>query len=89
VREINGNGDRLSRLQEKVKAAEARLAAERLLLAKRKQRDDKKLFALVGQAICSAAEQSPEFHLMLKQTLGGAVTDAADRRFLEARGYIA
>ena len=87
--ETNGNGDKLSRLQEKVKAAEARLAAEKMILANRKQRDNKKLFGLVGQEVCEAAQRSPELHLMIAQILGGAVTDAAARRFLEARGYIA
>jgi hypothetical protein len=92
----NGNGDTLSRLQEKVKAAEekkkmaeANLAAERLALAKRKQKDDKKLFGLVGEEVCEAAAKSPELRLMIAQILGGSVTDAAKRRFLDARGYIA
>jgi hypothetical protein len=89
VSETNGNGDKLSRLHEKVKAAEARLAAEKMLLAKRKQKDNKKLFGLVGQGVCEAAEKSPELRLMLAQILGGAVTDAGARRFLEARGFIA
>ena len=85
----NGNGDRLSRLLERQKELDAQLAGEKLRLAKRKQKDDKKLFSLVGRAVCETAEQSKDFHLMLKQTLGGAVTDDAARRFLEARGFIA
>jgi hypothetical protein len=43
----------------------------------------------VGREACEAAEKSPEFRLMIAQTLGGAVTDPAARRFLEGRGYIA
>jgi len=89
VSEKNGNGDKLSRLEEKLKTAEARLAAEKMALAKRKQKDNKKLFGLVGQEVCQAAEKSPELRLMIAQILGGAVTDAAKRRFLETRGYIA
>jgi hypothetical protein len=89
VSEKNGNGDKLSRLEEKLKTAEARLAAEKMALAKRKQKDNKKLFGLVGQEVCQAAEKSPELRLMIAQILGGAATDAATRRFLETRGYIA
>lgn len=85
----NGNGDKLNRLLERQKEIEAQLAEEKLRLAKRKKKDDRKLHALVGQAVCEAAERSADFHLMLKQTLGGAVTDEAARRFLEARRYIA
>ena len=85
----NGNGDKLSRLLERQKELDAQLATEKIRLLKRKQKDDKKLFALVGRAVCETAEQSKDFHLMLNQTLGGAVTDASARRFLEGRGYIA
>jgi hypothetical protein len=84
----SGNA-KLQALLERQKEVEARLAAEKLRLAKRKQKDDKKLFASVGREVCEAAEKSPEFHLMIAQTLGGAVTDPAVRRFLEGRGYIA
>jgi hypothetical protein len=84
----NGNA-RLEALLERQKQLDALLAAEKLKLAKRKQRDDRKLFALVGEAVCEAAEKSSDFHLMLNQILGGAVTDATARRFLKERGYIA
>jgi hypothetical protein len=86
--EINGNA-KLEALLERQKQLDAQLAAEKLRLAKRQQKDDKKLYALVGRTVCETAEQSKDFHLMLNQTLGGAVTDAAARRFLEGRGYIA
>ncbi len=84
----NGN-TRLESLLERQKQLDALVATEKLKLAKRKQRNDRKLFILVGEAVCEAAERSPEFLLMLKQTLDGTVTDAVSRRFLEARGYIA
>jgi len=85
---IRGNG-RLESLLERQKQLDAQLAAEKLKLAKRKQKDDKKLFALVGRSVCQAAEHSADFHLMVNQTLGGEVTDAAARRFLEERGWLA
>jgi hypothetical protein len=88
VSETNGN-ERIAHFEEKLKTAEARLAAEKMALAKRKQKDNKKLFGLVGQEVCEAAEKSPELRLMIGQILGGSVTDAAKRRFLDARGYIA
>jgi len=86
--EMNGNG-RIAHFEEQVKAAEARLAAARMAQAKRKQKDNKKLFRLVGEEVCTAADKSPELHLMIAQILGGSVTDAAKRRFLDARRYIA
>jgi hypothetical protein len=85
----NGSGDKLSRLLERQKEVEAKLASEKIRLLKRKQKDDRKMFGWVGRAICEAAEKSPEFRMMIAQTLGGAVTDEAARRFLDARGYIA
>ncbi len=90
VNEKNGNGnERLTVLLERRKQDDALILAERMKVAKRKQKDDKKLFGLVGQEVCGAAERSPDLRLMIAQILGGAVTDAAKRRFLEARRYIA
>lgn len=89
MNEKNGNGDKLSRAEEQFKAAQARLAAAKIDAAKRKQKDDNKLFRLVGEGVCKAAEKSPELRLMIAQILGGSVTDAAKRRFLESRRYIA
>ena len=84
----NGNG-RIAHFEEQVKAAEARLAAARMAQAKRKKKDNRKLFGLVGEEVCEAAAKSPELRLMIAQILGGSVTDAAKRRFLEAREFIA
>lgn len=88
MNEKNGNG-RIAHFEEQFKAAGARLAAAKLAQAKRKQKDDKKLFGLVGEEVCEAAAKSPELRLMIAQILGGSVTDAAKRSFLDARGYIA
>lgn len=84
----NGN-PRLEALLERQKQLDALLAAEKLKLAKRKQKDDRKLFALVGRSVCQAAEQSPDFHLMLRQTLaglGGVLTEG-EQNFLKAHGW--
>ena len=84
----NGNGDKLSRLLERQKELDAQLATEKIRLLKRKQKDDKKLFALVGRAVCETAEQSKDFHLMLNQTLGGAVTDASAGTRISVKAYL-
>jgi hypothetical protein len=84
----NGN-PRLEALLERQKQLDALLVAEKLRLAKRKQKDDRKLFAIVGRSVCQAAEQSPEFHLMLRQTLaglGGVLTEG-EQKFLGAHGW--
>jgi|SRR5271165_1308790 len=84
----NGN-PRLEALLERQKQLDALLAAEKLKLAKRKQKDDRKLFAIVGRSVCQAAEQSPDFHLMLRQTLaglGGVLTEG-EQNFLKAHGW--
>jgi hypothetical protein len=54
----NGNA-KLEALLERQKEIEARLAAEKLRLAKRKQKDDGKLFRDVGREVCSAGEHAP------------------------------
>ena len=84
----NGN-PRLEALLERQKQLEALLAAEKVKLVKRKQKDDRKLFAIVGRSACYAAEQSPDFHLMLRQTLaglGGVLTEG-EQNFLKAHGW--
>ena len=88
VSATNGN-PRLEALLERQKQLDALLTAEKLKLAKRKQKDDRKLFAIVGRSVCQAAEQSPEFHLMLRQTLaglGGVLTEG-EQNFLKAHGW--
>jgi hypothetical protein len=84
----NGNA-KLEALLERQKEIEARLAAEKLRLAKRKQKDDGKLFRDVGREVCRAGEHAPNFQLMVAQTLGGTLTDEKLRRFLEERGWLA
>jgi hypothetical protein len=85
--ESNGNA-KLEALLERQKEIEARLAAEKLRLAKRKQKDDRKLFADVGREVCHAGECAPNFQLMVAQTLGGTVTDEKLRRFLTERRWL-
>lgn len=88
VNGTNGNG-RLAQLQERQKQLEAQLAAEKLRLAKKRQQDDKKLFALVGRAVCQAADRSSEFHAAVEQNLAGLSGNLteAEQNFLKARGW--
>jgi hypothetical protein len=84
----NGNG-RLEALLERQKQLDEQLAAEKLRLAKRKQKDGKKLGGLLGRGVCAAAEQSPEFRLMITQTLAGlsGVFTESEQRFLKSQGW--
>jgi len=83
----NGN-PRLEALLERQKQLDTLLAAEKLRLAKRKQKGDRKLFADIGREVCHAGERAPNFQLMVSQTLGGTVTDDKVRRFLTERGWL-
>lgn len=83
----NGNA-RLEALLERQKQVDAQLAAEKVRLAKRKQKDDRKLFGDVGREVCHAGERAPNFQLMVAQTLGGTVTDEKVRRFLTERRWL-
>jgi hypothetical protein len=84
----NGNA-KLEALLERQKQLDTQLAAEKLRLAKRKQKNDRKLGGLVGRGVCAAAEQSPDFHLMLRQTLAGlgGVFTESEQRFLKSQGW--
>lgn len=84
---MNGNG-RMEALREKEKAIRARITAENHEQQKRKARDRAKLAEIIGSALVDQASSSVDLHLMLKQILGGAVTDASARRFLEQRGWV-
>jgi len=84
----SGNA-RLEALLERQKQLDAQLAAEKLKLTKRKQKEEKKLGALLGRGVCAAAAQSPEFRLMLAQTLAGlgGIFTESEQRFLKLQGW--
>jgi hypothetical protein len=57
-------------------------------LARRKERDDAKLFSIVGQALVQNGARSPDVRLMLKQILQNAVTEERERQFLSEKGWL-
>jgi hypothetical protein len=86
----NGNGNgRIEALKKKEADIRARLAAEQLKIKRRMDRENARLFALVGEALCRNAGQNPDsFGLMLKQVLASAVTDDRSREFLRMKGML-
>jgi hypothetical protein len=86
----NGNtgGGRIEALKEREREIRARIAAEQVRMARRKQKVNAKLFALVGETLTQYAAQSPDFQLMLKQVLQTAVTDERSREFLKGQGWL-
>jgi hypothetical protein len=82
--------DRIEFLKQKLEGNRAALAQALATQARRKQRDDAKLFALVGRAVCQVAKQSPDFHATVKQNISTAFTDESDkiRRWLTVRGWL-
>ncbi len=87
--DINGTKDsRIERLKRRELEIRAQIEAERVRAARRKAKNDAKLFALVGRALVKNAANSPDFHLMLKQTLAITVTDEHERQFLADCGFL-
>jgi hypothetical protein len=83
----NGN-DKILALRKREAAIKAALVAEQVRQQKAKAKLAAREFALVGEALCKYAAQSPDFHLMLKQVLASAVTDDVARKFLIGRGWL-
>jgi hypothetical protein len=90
VNGTNGNAraGRVEFLKQKLDADRAALAAEMVKRAKRQQRENEKLQAVIGGAVLKACAQSPEFKLMICQTALCNITDDAARKFLTGRGWL-
>ena len=88
---MNNSNDvnpKLEALRKREAALKAAIAAENVRQQKRKEKDDARLFAIVGEALVSYGAQSPDFKTMLQQVLATAVTDERARQFLAARGWL-
>jgi len=84
-----GNGNtRIDALRRREAALKAAIAAEKVRQQKRKEKDDARVFAVVGEALTRYAEQSPDFRLMLKQVLQSADLRDTDRAFLAGKGWV-
>jgi hypothetical protein len=83
-----GTPSRLAVLHEREKELRAQIASEQTRLARRRERDDARLYFIAVRALIENGEKSPEFRLMLSQVLNTSVTDERARRLLAARGWI-
>ncbi len=78
----------LDALRKKEAALKAAIATEKVKQQKRQEKDDARLFSIVGAALVQNAAQSPDFRLMLKQVLQSAALRETDRAFLAGKGWL-
>jgi hypothetical protein len=80
--------DKLEALRKKEAALKTAIAEEKVRQLRKKQRDDARLFSVMGETLTKHAAQSPDFRLMLKQVLQAAELREADRSFLAGKGWL-
>jgi hypothetical protein len=78
------NGARLDGLRAREKELRAKIAAEQIRMARRKEKDDAKIFSIVGAAL--VRENNVEFIKTLLQSAEG-LSDS-DKKLLRARGWM-
>ena len=83
------NNDKLEALRKKEAALKAAIAAEQVKQQKRNQRENARLFSIVGQALVENAAKNPDgLGLMVKQVLQAAELRETDRAFLSGKGWL-
>jgi hypothetical protein len=82
------NNNRLQALRKKEAALKTAIAEEKVRQLRKKQRDEARVFSVVGEALTKHAAQSPDFQLMLKQVLQAAELRETDRAFLSGKGWL-
>jgi hypothetical protein len=85
---MNDMTTKLDVLRKREQAIKAAIAAEQIRRQKRKDKEDARLFSIVGAALVQNAAQSPDFRLMLKQVLQSAALRETDRAFLAGKGWV-
>ena len=87
---VNANivNEKLEALRRKEAALKAAIAAEKVRQQKRREKEDARLFAIVGEAVIRNARRSPQFELMLKQVLQSAELRDTNRAFLSGKGWL-
>ena len=80
--------DRIELLRERERDLRAQITAEQIRLAKKRQKEDARVYSLVGRMLLEHAANSPDLHLFLKKTLGTLVLDERSRALLASRGLI-
>ena len=78
---------RLEFLKEKERKLRTQLVAEQIKIRRRIEKEDARLFALVGRALVQHATQHPDFGLMLIQVLRTVDLRESDRAFLKSRNW--
>ena len=78
---------KLEALRKKEVAVRAAIAEEKVRQQKRKEKDDARLFSIIGAALIQHATKNDSFRLMLKQVLQSGELREADRAFLVAHGW--
>ncbi len=86
--DATGVNGRLEALRKKEAALRAAIATERVRQQKRKEKEDARLFSIVGAALVQNAAKAPDFQLMLKQVLRAADMRDTDRAFLAGKGWL-
>lgn len=80
--------EKLEALHRREAALKAAIATEKVRQQKRNEKDDARLFSIVGAALVQNAKLSSDFRLMLKQVLQSAAMRDTDRAFLAGKGWL-
>lgn len=80
------SNDRLETLRKREASLRAAIAFEKVRRQKLMEKEDARLFAIVGEAVIHNARRSPQFELMLKQVLQSAEMRDTERAFLAGKG---
>jgi hypothetical protein len=78
----------LDALRKKEAALKAAIATEKVRQQKKSEKEDARLFSIVGSALVQNATHSSDFRLMLKQILQAAEMRESDRAFLTGKGWL-
>lgn len=87
-RNVQNQNRKLDDLLRREQALKAAIATEKVRQQKKREKEDARLFSIVGEALVKNAAQSPDFQLMLKQVLQSAALRESDRDFLAGKGWL-
>jgi len=81
--------ERIEFLKKRERELRAKIVAEQNKQQKRSERDNARLYSIVGQVLIENAAKNPEgLGLMVKQVLQAAELRETDRAFLAGKGWI-
>ena len=86
--DLSTNGERLESLRKREAALKALILKERLKQQARIEREERRLFGLVGQAVVRDTKEAPEFKAMIMRALKVAGMPDGDRAFLKRKGWL-